>query len=738
MMSMQVEKPRTSRSLGTTLAIAFVALSVAVLLVASGFQMFFNFQTQREVVASQQQLIAQDAADTVASFIQERFGELEAAVTLGDPTFTSQEERENVVANLLRLAPAFRQLVLLDAREQELVSFSRLSQAASGNLVDRAGSDLFNQVRQGDRYIGSAYVDEVTSEPLVVIAVPATDIFGNFQGTLMAEVNLKFMWDLVGRLEIGERGLAYVVDRRGDLIAFGDVARVLKGENVGHLKEVSEFVSNPAPVDETGASISTGINGTTMVGTYVPLGTPDWAVVTELPVREAYREVIQSATLSAGVILVMATLAGLIGVYVARRLAAPLLTLTETATRIAGGEIDLQAAMEGPAEAVDLAQAFNSMTAQLREFIGSLEQRVADRTRNLQTAAEVARATTSVLDPNELLRQTVDLVRERLDLYYVGLFLLDEERRFAVLRAGTGEAGQKMLAQGHRLEVGGESMIGQCTAEAEARIALDVGEEAVRFDNPFLPETRSELALPLRSRGEIVGAMTVQSVEEAAFDEADIAVMQTMADQVAVALDNAYLFAKSQEALEATRHAYGELSREAWAGLLRARTDRGYRYASQSVTPVAGDWRPEMRQAERTGQSVQNPEGAEGGDGMPTLAIPIQVRGQVVGVLDFRKGENGERWTDEEIALLETLTDQLGVALESARLYQATQRRAAHERSVGEISDQMQRATDMETLMRITAEELNRTLSGSRAYVRLATEPSLRPPVGDGADKGDD
>jgi GAF domain-containing protein/HAMP domain-containing protein len=721
MMSMQVEKPRTPRSLTTTLAIAFLALSVATLLIANVSQIPFYGRAIQESVDSQQRLAAQEAANTVASFIQEKFSILETAARIGEPTSTSQEEQESVLGNLLGLELAFRQLVLLDAQEQELAAVSRLSRAASGQLTDRAESELSTRVRQGNRYISSVYVDDVTSEPLVIMAVPATDAFGDFQGLLLAEVNLKFMWDLVGRLEVGEMGLAYVVDKQGNLIAFGDISRVLRGENVSHLDMVGEFIRNPVPVGEAATRLAQGINGTTVVGTCVPLGVPDWAVVTELPMAEALRPGIQSTVLAVLVILVAATLVGLVGTYIARRLAAPLLNLTATAGRIAGGETDLQAAMEGPAEVVDLAQAFNSMTAQLRELIGSLEQRVADRTRNLRAAAEVARATTSVLNPDELLRQTVDLVRERFDLYYVGLFLLDEERRFAVLRAGTGEAGQKMLARGHRLGVGGDSMIGQCVAKAEARIALDVGEEAVRFDNPLLPETRSELALPLRSRGQVIGAMTVQSVEEAAFDEADIAVMQTMADQVAVAIDNARLFTESQAALEAERRAYGELSWQAWSELLRARTDWGYRYASQSVTLVVGDWRPEMRQAERTGQSVQNLERAEGGDGMggPTLALPIQVRGQVVGVLDFRKDESGERWTDEEIALLETLTDQLSVALESARLYQETQRRAARERLTREITDKMRRASSVEDIVQSAVDELHKALGTSRTFVRL-------------------
>jgi hypothetical protein len=324
---------------------------------------------------------------------------------------------------------------------------------------------------------------------------------------------------------------------------------------------VKEFINSSSLVDETGAGISTGINGATIVGTYVPLGTPDWAVVTELPVGEAYREVVQSAATSAAIMLVMTTLAVLSGIYVARRLAVPLINLTATAGRIAEGERDLQAALAGPLEVVGLAKAFNSMTAQLQDLIDSLEQRVADRTRNLQVAAEVARATTSMLDLDELLRQAVDLVCEQFDLYYAGLFLLDEERRFAMLRAGTGEAGQKMIAQGHKLEIDSTSMVGWCIANRQAYIELKVDKETIRFDNSLLPETRSELALPLISRGEAIGALTIQSTQEAAFSEEDIAAFQTMVDQLANAITNARLYEQAQEELAKREQAQKELAR---------------------------------------------------------------------------------------------------------------------------------------------------------------------------------
>ncbi|MFZ5919383.1 MAG: GAF domain-containing protein [Chloroflexota bacterium] len=182
-----------------------------------------------------------------------------------------------------------------------------------------------------------------------------------------------------------------------------------------------------------------------------------------------------------------------------------------------------------------------------------LAEQVIERTRQLdrratllQAAAEVSRAASSVLDPPSLIRQTVNLVRDRFDYYYVGLFLLDAEGRWAELKAGTGEAGRAMLARSHRLEVGGDSMIGRCTAHGQARIALDVGQEAIRFDNPLLPETRSEMALPLVSRGQIIGALTVQSAEPEAFSEEDITVLQTMADQVADAIENAHLLQETE------------------------------------------------------------------------------------------------------------------------------------------------------------------------------------------------
>jgi GAF domain-containing protein len=164
------------------------------------------------------------------------------------------------------------------------------------------------------------------------------------------------------------------------------------------------------------------------------------------------------------------------------------------------------------------------------------------RSERLQTAAEVSRAASSILDASQLIETSVNLIRNQFDFYYVGLFLVDEAREWAVLRAGTGEAGRIQLKNNHKLKIGGESMIGWCVQNRRARIALDVGQEAVRFQNPHLPDTHSEMALPLVSRDEVIGALTVQSTERGAFSPEDITMLQTMADQLANAIQNARLF----------------------------------------------------------------------------------------------------------------------------------------------------------------------------------------------------
>ncbi|MFH2129595.1 MAG: PAS domain S-box protein [bacterium] len=378
-MKLPIQRPRLTKSLTVMLALAFFALSMIALLISGGLQLWFNIRTQQTIISSNQQLIAQKAARTVSSFIQEKFSVLETAVWLTNLNAISQPAQKEIMSSLLGRQPALRQLALFDSRGKILIQVSRLSAASHAQFRERLRESAQDQYPHNNRTISPVYIDPVTSEPMVMMTVPIIDVFGDYKGALTAEVNLKFMWDLVDQLQVGQTGYAYVVDRDGDLIAFGDMARVLKGENVAHLPPVQAFVQGSFSAELNPRASYLGMQGGAVVGTYVALGVPNWAVITETPWMETYRDVIHETVWSVVIILLIAILASLLGVYLARRLARPLVNLTRVATRIAGGEQDLQAVIEGPTEVTSLASAFNSMTRQLHKSLQDLEQQIAER-----------------------------------------------------------------------------------------------------------------------------------------------------------------------------------------------------------------------------------------------------------------------------------------------------------------------------------------------------------------------
>jgi PAS domain S-box-containing protein len=379
-----MEKARKFRSLTVTLAIAFLALSVVVLLIASSLSMYFSFQNQQKFIINEQRFIAQNAANTVKNFVQEKLGILERSAAVSSLSTAGQEKQKTVLERLLGKVPSFRQLVLLDTQKQELSKVSRLSNLASYGFIKRIGSDMFSQVSQGKMHISSVYIDEISSEPMVIMAVPVKDIFGDFKETLLAEVNLKFMWDLVGGIKVGNKGLAYVVDKQGNLIAFGDISRVLKGENLSRLSEVNEFVKGDISTHKDSAKVVKGIQGNFVVATHSPLGMPDWAVVVELPVLEAYETVITTLVISGLIMLLSFALAIIFGVFLSKRIAKPIISLRDAAVRIGEGRLDTQIEIKKKDEIGDLAAAFNQMTGNLRKTttsIDNLNREIAERKR---------------------------------------------------------------------------------------------------------------------------------------------------------------------------------------------------------------------------------------------------------------------------------------------------------------------------------------------------------------------
>ncbi len=342
------------------------------------------------------------------------------------------------------------------------------------------------------------------------------------------------------------------------------------------------------------------------------------------------------------------------------------------------------------------------------------------RASRLLAAAEISRVTTSILTLDELLPQAVNLIRERFDLYYAGIFLVDEGRRWAILRAGTGEAGRIMLERGHRLEVGGNSMIGMCVAQGEARITFDTHRETVRRPNPLLPDTRSELALPLFSRGRVIGAMTIQDTRPGAFTQEDITILQTMADQLGNAIENARLLQQMEQSMHELEMASGRLTRESWRNfLVNYRRAFGYRYRLIDVEPT-GDLAPEAQAALQQQAPVVTVVASEAGEErlQGALSVPIRVRNEVLGVLDLRFED--PQVSPETVSLVEQIAARLGAALESARLLEESRRAAAREQMLAQVAARLRERLEIDAVLKNAARELRTALDLSRVAVRLA------------------
>jgi signal transduction histidine kinase len=393
----------------------------------------------------------------------------------------------------------------------------------------------------------------------------------------------------------------------------------------------------------------------------------------------------------------------------------------------------------------------------------------------LLAAAEVSKSASTLLDPDELMNQTVHLIRERFDLYYVGIFLVDETGQSAVLRAGTGEAGQQMLEAGHRLVVGGESMIGWSIANAQARLALDVGAEAIRFNNPYLPRTRSEMALPLIGRNRVLGALTVQSAQEAAFSTEDIITLQTMVDQLTIAIENARLYQETRRRVSELA-ALMEIDRDISASLdlqtvlerivvharnlvgaddslvyllepdgqtLRAIVALG-QYAERSkATPlrldesVIGDVvqtgnakvihhaAPDLRTTSAL-EALQEP--------LTVMCAPLLSKGKVTGVMVLdRVGEHGS-FNQPDLDFLIGLSGQATIAIENAQMYAREQQRAAELASALEQQRELDRLKN--EFIQNVSHELRTPLAIVRGYAELLAsgdlgqlQPEQQPPA---------
>jgi GAF domain-containing protein/HAMP domain-containing protein len=596
--------------------------------------------------------------------------------------------------------------------------------------------------------------------------MPVNDDHGNFRGVAAMDIQLTKITELINTIRVGETGYAFLIDREGHVIAmsekgyqdFGltadDIAAGTYLENSLLPKVSIELFGVMAKMtsSQNGIGIIT-LGNTEKYIAYHPVLSVGYSLGVVVEVGETQRNVMKTEEqLEVNALRTILNLTGTMAIIwiifllvsrsLGNALTKPLAALTANARLIARGELVNVPSSDSGDEVGLLTNTLATMTNNLRATIGATEQRVIERTaelrnavaesekraQELKTISEVARTVSTEIELETLLNTVTYLVSERFGFYHVGVFLVDAVTKYAILRAANSPGGKRMLERGHKLEVGREGIVGYVTGTGEARIALDVGEDAVYFDNPDMPNTRSEMALPLKLRGRIIGALDVQSVEPNAFKADDVDTLGILADQIAIAIDNARLFAETQRTLSEVQSLYGEYVGRTWSGKT-SKTPIGYHHSAGGgqtlMEPV--EWE-EAQDALVIGKTLVTANQADSPASISAVAVPIRLYNQTIGVIDVRSADPSRQWREDEIAVIEATAERLALALENARLFEETSARASREHAVAEITSKIRGTNDPQAMIRIAIEELKRVLNVTR--VEIIPQVVQTPPAG--------
>jgi len=356
---------------------------------------------------------------------------------------------------------------------------------------------------------------------------------------------------------------------------------------------------------------------------------------------------------------------------------------------------------------------------ELQTLKTELEQRVDERTkalerraRQLQAASAVGSAASNMRNIEQLLARVSHLISERFGFYHVGIFLLDERNEYAVLQGSNSPGGRRMLEHGHKLKIGEVGIVGSVAATQSARISLDVGDDAIFFNNPDLPDTRSEMALPLMAGGILLGVLDVQSSEPNAFAEDDIATLQILADQIAVSIQTALSFKQAQDAIETTRRAFEERSFKGWQNFFGSEGELGFLSIGEKTIQVSRTMAPEIEQTLVAGR-------VEIGSDGNTISVPVQSRNQIIGAIRLQKPLDSGIWSEEEITDAQNLANQLSLALESARLYEESRLRAEREAAIAEVTGKIGADPSVDAILQTTVREIGSLLDDTQISIHL-------------------
>jgi len=563
---------------------------------------------------------------------------------------------------------------------------------------------------QGE-YVQAPYYEVGSGQLTMLITRPLLTRSGRVAGVLAGRLNLDTLSAIMTeRSGLGESGETYLVSRDNSYLI--TPSRFSRFQQQAYASEgIRQALSG-----QDGSGVYDDYRGISVVGVYRWIPKLNAALLAEIDTSQALLSYQQVSGVSIAVAMGAAFAAAAVALYNAARVSRPITALTQSAARIAQGDFSQRANIREQNEVGLLADTFNSMTAQLQDSITGLEERVQARTRDLETAAEIASAANQVRELDDLLSLTVNLIRDRFNFYYVQIYLLDSSGQWAVLKDGTGYVGRKLLARGHRLPVAGNSIVAEVIRTQKPYVVQDTAQDPRFLPNDLLPETRAEIAIPLMAKNQLIGVLDIQHDQINAFEPNEQQLFQTLSDQLAVTFENVNLFesvqkraveletvaqvsAEAASTLDTNKllnavvdltkksfglyHAHIYLLDEAGENLVLAAGagDIGREMVKRGHSIPLNREHSLVARAARTRQGVISNDVTQEPDFLPNpllpetkseMAIPIIASDTLLGVLDVQAAA-ANRFTDDDVRVKSTLAGQVAIAIQNARSYERMQ-----------------------------------------------------------------
>lgn len=698
-----------NHTLRVKLIITFIVvsvLSIAIVAVSSSFitrQALIREANQRLLAAANQ------TSSNLNNFVQTNLNAIRT------------EAQTPVLAEYLQLSPEQRPGSPQEAEVIELLSaLSRKDPTfiSSYALIDKIGIDVadtfpadINRVKLTEDYFqtpletGLPYVSPVRfSESVkqfsIYFSSPVRDGDDHIIGVLRVRYNAGVLQQLVGQSNnlAGDRSFAILLDEYGIRLADGfkpdliltsivpleigllanlrqagrlplgpvadastnlpDLAQGIAQANSGGDQN---FIATPHPGAELGQAAVVQLKPQS-------ISTFTWTVMFVQPRSAFLAPVVTQTPVTIVLTVLIAILMAVVAFGVSQFLSQPIVQLTGVARQITAGDLAVRAPESAKDETGQLAAAFNAMTDQLRELISTLEVRVRERTQALETAADISLRLATILDVDEALQYVIDRLQTEYDFYHTHVYLLDQKSDMLVMTKGYGKVGQMLKEQGHSLEMG-QGIVGTVASTNQPFVSNDVNQVLNFVRNRYLPNTNSELAVPLRKGDRVLGVLDIQSQHLNRFAPEDVSLIQSIANQIAAVVDNARLLEEMQLTLQAVERLNRRITRESWGETITEIEVPGYRFQRKrgEVGPDRDTWLAPMKQAAAQRQLVKQTYPGNGQPLQTELAVPLMLRGEIIGVLGVKREETPD-WAEEEVSAVEAVANQVALALENARL----------------------------------------------------------------------